>query len=389
MRIAHVITRLIIGGAQENTILTCEGLSDKGHDVYLISGPTTGPEGSLVERAASGRYAYRELPDLVRPLQPIADLRALFSLKSMFETIGPDIVHTHSSKAGVLGRIAAREARVPHVVHTIHGMSFNRTQGRLTRKAYALAERYCGDFSDALVCVADAMAEQALAANIATPEQYVTIRSGMETGAFDPAIHDSAKLRAELGIAADAIVAGTVARLFANKGYEQLIDVMEISSRREPRLRFLWIGDGDGRAGYEAELTRRGLRERVTITGLIPPAAMPRMLSTIDLLAHTSQWEGLPRAVVQAMLMEKPAVSFAIDGAPEVILPGQTGELVRLGDLERFAAAIVGLANDPQRRAAYGRLGRANCLREFDHRLMVDRLEALYLRLAEGKSERA
>ncbi len=382
MKIIHVITRLIIGGAQENTILSCEGLADRGHEVFLLSGPTTGPEGSLVERAAAGAYAYEEIGPLVRQVSPWHDARALRRMTRRFEQIRPDVVHTHSSKAGVLGRMAADLAGVPIVVHTIHGMSFNRTQGAATRAAYALAERYCAGKCHAIVSVADAMTAQALAAGIGRPEQYVTIRSGMVVADFVPDRQDRDATRASWGADPHDFVVGTVARLFVNKGYEQLIEIMSRAAAAEPRLRFVWVGDGAHRARYEAELERRGLRKRVTITGLLPPSEMPRVLGAIDLLAHSSQWEGLPRAVVQALLMEKPAVSFDIDGAPEIVLPGRTGELAALGDCAAFADAIMRLARDANRRRAYGKAGRERCLREFDHRVMVERLDALYRRLA-------
>lgn len=381
MRIVHLITRLIIGGAQENTLLSCAGLAAAGHEVFLLSGPTTGPEGSLVERARAGGYALEELPDLVRPVSPGRDDRALRALRRRFRELRPDVVHTHSSKAGILGRLAAHQARVPRIVHTIHGMSFNRTQPRIVQMVYAAAERYCARRSHALVSVADAMTSQALAAGIGRPEQYETIRSGMVVEDFDPAAQPARATRRAWGVPDDAVLVGTVARLFYNKGYEQLIEVLDLAVRRQPNLRFVWIGDGAARGRYEAELARRGLRERVMLTGLLPPAEMPRVLAAIDLLAHTSQWEGLPRAVVQALLMAKPAVSFAIDGAPEVVVPGETGELAALGDLAGFAEALCRLAGDPARRAAYGQAGRRRCLAEFDYRDMVARLDRLYRRL--------
>lgn len=381
MRIVHVITRLIVGGAQENTVLTCEGLADLGHDVTLLTGPTTGPEGSLVDRAARGIYHYIELSDLVREISPAQDLHAIIAMARIFAQLGPDIVHTHSSKAGVIGRLAARLAGVPIVIHTIHGMSFNRTQPRRIQTAYKWAERLCAELSDSIVCVADAMAAQSLDAGVGRQEQYVTIRSGMETGQFDPSQYDAAAIRSQWGFASSDVVVGTVARLFENKGYEQLIEVIGIAAQRDPRLKFVWVGDGAHRERYEDELRRRKLRDRVMLTGLIPPANMPRVLAGVDLLAHTSQWEGLPRAVVQALLMGKPAVSFAIDGAPEVIVPGVTGELATLGDTSAFADAILSLAADANRRMAYGQAGRERCLVPFDRRTMVAELAALYDRL--------
>jgi glycosyltransferase involved in cell wall biosynthesis len=386
MHIVHLITRLIIGGAQENTVLSCEGLAARGHRVVLMTGPTLGPEGSLVERARRGAYAYEEIPDLVRQVSPTHDYRAYRALVRRFRELAPDVVHTHSSKAGVLGRLAAHRAGVPAIVHTIHGMSFNRTQSGPTRMAYAMAERFCAKRTHALVSVADAMTSQALAAGIGRPEQFSTIRSGIETEQFDASRHDGEAVRASWGMARDDVVVGTVARLFPNKGYEQLIEVMSRAVPREPRLRFVWIGDGSHRAAYETELMRRGLRDRVVLTGLLPPAEIPRVLSGIDVLAHTSQWEGLPRAVVQALLMGKPAVSFAIDGAPEVVVPGKTGELAALGDVQAFADHLVGLARDGERRRAYGQAGQALCRHSFDHRVMVQGLERLYGSLRGGRN---
>src|SRR5262245_22906487 len=141
MRIVHVITRLIIGGAQENTVLSCEGLAARGHEVHLLSGPTDGPEGSLVARARGGTSHYEAIPDMLRAVHPVRDIRAMLGMKQRFEQLRPDVVHTHSSKAGVLGRIAARLAGAPIIVHTIHGMSFNRTQGAIVQATYKWAER--------------------------------------------------------------------------------------------------------------------------------------------------------------------------------------------------------------------------------------------------------
>jgi len=383
MRIAHVITRLIVGGAQENTVLSCEGLHARGHDVTLISGPTTGPEGSIVDRARNGGYAFVEIPYLVRQISPTGDLHAYLAIKRWCHSVRPDVVHTHSSKAGVVGRLAAHAAGVPIIVHTIHGMSFNRTQNHLVQSAYAAAERYCAKRCHAIVSVADAMTAQSLAAGIGRPEQYETIRSGMTVADFDPNRVSGVALRQAWGIQPNHVLVGTVARLFENKGYEQLIEVMSAAAPRSESLRFVWIGDGAHRPLYEEELRRRGLLDRVVLTGLLRPAAIPEALAAIDILAHTSQWEGLPRAVVQALLMKKPVVSFNIDGAPEVVIPGWTGMLAPFNDTVSFSEALLKLAADSSLRAKYGESGRRACEIEFDAGTMVSRLEGLYRRLAE------
>lgn len=170
MNICHIITRLIIGGAQENTLLTCQGLHERGHRVTLITGPEAGPEGSLLAEARSGGYQVEVIASLRRAVRPFTDLRARRDLCRILTAIRPTIVHTHSSKAGVLGRIAARDVGIPAIVHTIHGLSFNRTQSAPVRFLYRGLERYCARFTDCLVSVADAMSAQAVAAGIAEPD---------------------------------------------------------------------------------------------------------------------------------------------------------------------------------------------------------------------------
>jgi len=384
MRIVHVITRLIVGGAQENTILTCEALHRAGREVTLIAGPTHGPEGSLVARAAAGGYRYIECPPLLRQIAPLNDWQASADLRKLFRDLRPDVVHTHSSKAGILGRRAARATGCSCIVHTIHGMSFNRTQSPMVRWAFRAAERSCAAMTHHFIAVSDAMVRQAVAAGLAPRERFTTIYSGMETERFDPAQYDRGAVRRGWNVASDEVVVGVVARLFRNKGYEVLIPAMVAALRGNPGLRFVWIGDGAQRDDYESQLRRLGIRERVTLTGLVRPEEIPGLLAGVDLLAHASAWEGLPRAVVQALLMERPVISFDVDGAPEVVRPGETGLLAPLGDTQKLAEAILQLAGDPEGRRRMGRAGRALCLPRFDHRRVGAEIDALYQRLRGG-----
>lgn len=381
MNICHIITRLIIGGAQENTLLTCQGLHERGHRVTLITGPEAGPEGSLLAEARSGGYLVEVIASLRRAVRPFTDLRARRDLCRILTAIRPTIVHTHSSKAGVLGRIAARDVGIPAIVHTIHGLSFNRTQSAPVRFLYRGLERYCARFTDCLVSVADAMSAQAVAAGIAEPDKFTTIYSGMRTELFSLERFDRQAIRRSWGVGEDEVVIGTVARLFRNKGYEQLIPAMAAAVRQDPRLRFVWVGGGAQRDEYVRQLDTLGLLPRVVLTGLVPPEQVPQMLAGMDLLVHASQWEGLPRVAVQALLMGVPVISFDIDGAPEVVIPDQTGMLVPLNDVTGLAKAMVTLAGDPALRARFGRAGRELCLRRFDWHVMVEQLERLYSNL--------
>lgn len=381
MKIVHVITRLIIGGAQENTVLACRGHHENGHDVTLVAGPETGPEGSLWDEARSFGFRCITVDSLRRAIDPVRDLECVGELARTISSLKPDVVHTHSSKAGILGRTVRVRRATRVLVHTIHGMSFNRTQPELLQAAYRYLERKAAKRTDAIITVADAMIEQAVAAGIAPREQFVTVRSGMETDAFAPNVDRRREVRQQWGVGDGDIVAGTIARLFENKGYEEIIPAIAAAAAENERLRFVWIGDGKHRSRYEHELERLGIRDRVTLTGLVPPADIPRLLDGVDMMLHASRWEGLPRVLVQGLLMEKPAISFDNDGAPEVVIPNETGALVPFGHIDGLSDAVLSLAADPALRERLGRAGRARCLELFDWRKMVSELEALYERL--------
>ncbi|MCH7840901.1 MAG: glycosyltransferase, partial [Planctomycetes bacterium] len=203
MNICHVITRLIIGGAQENTVLTCRGLAEKGHQVTLISGPETGPEGSLWQQARASGAELITIEFLRRAVNPWLDWQARRSLRQLFDRIQPDVVHTHSSKAGILGRSVAADAGVPVIVHTIHGMSFNRTQPRVVRMMYQGLEKWAARRTTAFVSVSDAMIDQAVEAGLAPRQRFTTIRSGIETDHFTPQPELRDRVRREWGIGND------------------------------------------------------------------------------------------------------------------------------------------------------------------------------------------
>ncbi len=381
MRICHVITRLIIGGAQENTLLSCEGLASRGHEVTLVSGVETGPEGSLWDDAEKSAVTLVRLHSLVRNPKPRSDLRCVRELTTLFREKQFDVVHTHSSKAGILARLAARRAKIPVVVHTIHGMSFNRTQSPAARWFYRAMERRAARWTHAFVCVADAMTDQAVAAGLAPRERFTTVYSGMRTEAYAPDAKRRTAIRDEWGVPRDAVVVGTVARLFRNKGYEDLINAMLPAVANAPSIRFVWVGDGPHRDRYVEQVRKLGLADNLHLTGLVSPHEVPALIAGFDILAHASRWEGLPRALVQGLLMEVPGIAYDIDGAPEVIEDGATGRIVPLGDTASLAGAIVALARSAESRRAMGEEGRRRCLTQFAAEKMVDDLECLYKQL--------
>jgi len=393
MRIVHVITRLIIGGAQENTLLTVQGLHHDYHDdVTLITGPAEGPEGDLFELAAGLDLKVEVVPELVRAIRPVVDLRAYRRLRAAFRRLKPEVVHTHSSKAGILGRAAAWHEKVPAVVHTIHGMPFGEFESTLKNHLYIALERWAARRCHAIVSVCDAMTEQALAAGVGRPDQFLTVYSGMNAEAFlrPPRARD--EVRRELGLAGDEVAFATVARLFELKGHDDIVAVASQVLAANPKVRFVWIGDGILRERLIADLERRCIRGSFILTGLVMPDRIPELLNAVDAVIHPSLREGLARVLPQALLVGRPVISYDVDGAREVVRPA-TGVLLKPRDRNGLRQAILELAADPDKRAAMGREGRSRFAEQFRHQTMTRQLRSLYERLlcanACGSVERA
>ncbi len=382
MRITHIITRLIVGGAQENTVASVLGLRQKaGLEVDLISGPTTGPEGSMEAAFADCPSVLTVEPELVRPVHPWKDWRALRNLTRLLRNRRSDIVHTHSGKAGILGRLAARRANVPVIIHHIHGPSFGPFQGAVANRLFTAAERYAGKVTTHFVCSANAMTRLYLSAGIGTPEMYTRVFSGFDVKPF-LAAHNDPQLRAQLGISSDAFVIGKIARLAPLKGHEDLFAATKALLPRCPSAHLLVIGGGELRAQLERRTKEIGLESKVTFTGVVPPTEVARYVGIMDCLAHLSSREALSRALPQALAAAKPVVAYDFDGADEICFEGDTGFLVRSGDVATVTKRLQQLANDAALRERLGRRGQEFVKENFPVDHMVDTLHALYLRLA-------
>ncbi|MCP5521452.1 MAG: glycosyltransferase family 4 protein [Verrucomicrobiales bacterium] len=382
MRVCHVITRLIVGGAQENTIASVLGLREQGgFHVSLIAGPTTGPEGSLEPRVAGIPGLLVLEPALVRPVHPWKDLLGWRRLTSHFRRLRPDLVHTHSGKAGILGRFAARSARVPLVVHGIHGPSFGPWQGTAANRLFTTAERRAARCTTHFVTVADAMKEQYLAAGIGRPEQFTRIFSGFDLNPYLQATNAPA-VRSALGLEAEDLVIGKIARLFRLKGHDDLLDAAPAIVRACPRARFLLVGDGLWRDRLETRARGLGLERHFVFSGLRPPEEIPTLVGVMDVLVHLSRREGLARALPQAMAAGKPVVSWDCDGAREVCREDETGFLLHPGDVAGLVDVLTRLAGDAGLRARLGGRGRALVRESFSVERMVAELAGLYHRLA-------
>lgn len=369
--VVHLVTKLELGGAQINTLHTVEHLDPERFDAYLLCGPG----GMLQSRlAAAGRLVI--VPALRREIRPGQDLRALLQLVRFFKRIRPQIVHTHSSKAGILGRLAAALAGVPLVIHSVHGFSFSPHQPFWKRNFYLLAEKVCRRFTDHFIFVAGADIEQAQRLKLAG-SNLTLIRSGFPMEKF-LARGDAAAMRQRFGLPQQAFVCGTVAPFKPQKGLLHLVDIAARAIARNPQLFFFIAGDGAGRPQLEAELQRRGIAANFRLPGFI--LDVENAMDGFDIGISTALWEGLPQSLVQLRLKKKAVVASDIPGNREVIRDDQNGFLLPVADHEQFAAAILRLAADAETCRRLGDFS-AEDFSEWSANVMVARQEELYQRL--------
>jgi len=386
MRVTHVITRLVVGGAQENTLATVRGLRARtGLDVRLLSGPTTGPEGSLEKTAreifSDAPDQFSLVPELIRPVHPLKDYLALRALEKIFRRQKPDIVHTHSGKAGFLGRLAAKRAGVPLIFHHIHGPSFGPFQGALANLAFTAAEKRAATVTDHFFCSANAMTRRYLAAGIGKPGKFTRIFSGFNVDSYLNASH-SLPLRRQLDLDESHFVIGKIGRLFKLKGHADLVTAFAALLPQAPHARLLLVGDGVLRGEIENQIRILGLTGKVILTGLVPPDEVARYVGVMDCLAHLSYREALSRALPQALAAGKPVVAYDFDGAEEVCLENVTGFVVRTGDTDAAARRLLQLAGDPALRRRLGQAGAAFVKENFSVEKMVDDQYQVYLKVA-------
>lgn len=378
MRIAHIITRMIVGGAQENTLFNCQDLIRLyGDDVLLVTGPSIGPEGGLLEQGRGGEVPTRIVPSLRRAIDPWRDTQSYYELKRLIREFRPDVVHTHSAKAGFLGRLAAWKLRVPAIVHTVHGAPFHPYQNAASRTLFRACEAHAARRCHALISVADAMTDLLVTAGVAPREKFTTIYSGMEVDPLLAANEHRQRMRAELGFADEHVVVGKIARLFHLKGHADVILAGAEVIQANPAVRFLFVGDGILQDQLKHQIDAAGLAEHFRFVGLVPPARIPEYIGAMDILVHASLREGLARALPQALIAGKPVVSYDVDGAREVAIDGQTGFLVP-PRWQALAEPLTKLAADGDLRRRLGQTGRKRFADRFRHETMTRRIRELY-----------
>ena len=374
LKVCHVITMLELGGAQQNTLHTVAHLDRSRFAPELITGP-----GGLLDGEAQQipDLAVTFVPELVRPVRPARDARALLTLARTFRRTSPDIVHTHSSKAGILGRWAARLAGVPAVVHTIHGYGFHVEQGRITYRVFRGLESATARITTRFVAVSRADLTAGIESRLFPREKVVLIRSGVPLREFRTA--PDRRVRSELGVPPAAPLVGMVACLKPQKAPLDFVRLADAVRHRVPSAHFVLVGDGVLRPAVEAEVARLGLDAHLHLLGW--RRDVPAILGALDIFVLTSLWEGLPRAIPEAMASGLPVVATRVDGVPEAVSDRVTGYLAAPHDVETLADRVVFLLEQPSEARRMGEEGRSR-VGEFDIDDMVRRQEDLYHELA-------
>ena len=340
LKVLHLITHFAVGGATEPTITTCQYLDPMRFQAMILSGVTDAGQQTMLPQAEAAGVTVEILPSLHRSIRPGPDRRAYRDLVAWMRNGGWDIIHTHGSKAGVLGRLAAREVGVPVIIHNVHGWGHHGHMHPLLRRLYVLAERRAARVTDRFILDATANRDKGLADGIGRRDQYVTVYNGIDIGRFRDIASDAGALREALGIPRDAPVVGTVGRLAPQKAPDDFVRMAAAIHAQRPETHFVFVGGGPLQEQTEAQIQDAGLEAVMHLLGYRND--VPELLRVFDIFALTSLWEGLPRVFAQAMCASLPIVATHVDGAAEAIreggkrLPGPAGSA--------FGAGRAGLA---------------------------------------------
>ncbi len=375
MKIAHIITRLELGGAQQNTLYCCAHHDRKKYEVLLISG-----EGGYLDGAAQkipGCKTYF-LPELKHPIRPYWDHQALQRIEAILRAEKVDLVHTHSSKAGILGRLAAKRAGVKAILHTVHGWGFYPGQFLPVKWLYQALERWAAGFTDVLIAVSRENVETGLKAGIGRPEQYRVIHSGIDPKLYQAGRAQAALARREFRSEGRPTVL-VLSNFKKQKSPFEVVAVAEKLAKEVPKALFLWAGDGPMMGKVRASIRSKGLEDNFRLLGWREDVGA--LLGACDVLLLTSLYEGLPRVVLQAMAAGKPVVATAVSGTPEAVRHGITGFLHAPGEPGAMAVSLSLLLKDPAKARKMGQAGKRALKGTFLIREMLKEIEGNYRRV--------
>jgi glycosyltransferase involved in cell wall biosynthesis len=385
IKVAHIIARMITGGADENTLFTMEGLDKDKYEVDLITGEEFDKD--ILKKVKNHPFDIIQIKRLKWKLNFLYDPIVLIKLIKMIRKNHYDIVHTHTTKAGILGRIAARIAGVPVIVHGLHGSTFQAFNSGLLNWLLFLFEKFTSRFTDVYISVSKVLSETYIEKGIGKKDNHYTVYSGMELSKF---YHARDKISyqekyEELGINAGEFLIGNVARLETRKGHQFLFNAFKnvVEEQKYGHVKLLIIGEGNKRKYLENYVKELNLGDKVIFTGYRKD--VEELMALMDIFVLTSLREGLPRVLVQAAAVGMPSVAFNVDGVPEIIKDNYNGFLVKAKDVEQLENRIVKYMNNKELVFLHGRNGREFIENKWSIKGMVDRIDKIYQKLVREK----
>ena len=381
VRVVRIIARLNIGGPAIHATLLAERLDPARFTTTLVTGTEDASEGNYL--ALHGRQADVEvIPDLGREIRPLRDVKTLRRLMAVIRRVRPHVVHTHTAKAGAVGRLAAILTGVPVIVHTFHGHVLRGYFSPAKTEVYRTIERGLARRTHRLLTVTDRVRDELIALGVGRADQYTTVPLGFDLAPLVQAERRRGELRAELGLGAAPLV-GIVARLVPIKAHEVFLAAAARIHAAQPAARFLVVGDGERRQALEQQVDVLGLRPVTHFLGW--RADLDRLYADLDVVVLTSRNEGSPVALIESMAAGVPVVSTAVGGVADVVADGTSGLLAAMDDDEAVARHVLTLLDDRDRAAAMGRNGRARVVATYSADRLVADIEALYDRLLREK----
>jgi glycosyltransferase involved in cell wall biosynthesis len=385
-KVLHLLNYLDLGGLQENTLFTVAHLDRNRYDVALAASCRRGRMGNQLVRDAQQIPDLKliDIPHLTREPHPINDVIALGELYRLMRRERFDIVHTHAAKAGVLGRLAAKVAGVPIIIHSSHGWSFQALSGfRLVFSMFRFLEWIPARLSDKILTVTKDTMRIAVEAGIGPPDQFAVVYSGMPLSDFFKATVDKARKRRELGLPAQGPLVGTVMIMMHRKRPADIVRAAPKIRQAVPDTHFLLVGDGEAMPDVRRAVQELGLQDKVTLTGI--RRDVPEIMCLLDVFVHPAWTEVLPRTVIQAMATGTPVVVTDVGGIGEAVSDGRNGFLVPPKRLDLLADAILRLLQDPELAQRMGETARQSVSSAFEIQTMVEEIEAVYEDLIKAK----
>ncbi len=379
-KIIHIHTLPVISGSGLNTYLTMRGLDRAAYDVELACAPG----GKLIDLIRGQGMKVRLFKNLVQPLHPLKDFLGLIDLTRFLRKKHYHIVHTHNSKAGFIGRLAAKCAGVPIIVHTVHGFAFHDREPAWRQILFRNLERLASRWCDKMIFISQPLIEWALRDRITGREKILKIYSGVELDDFKPVLEEETKtLKRERGIREEAPVIGIVSKLWDGKGHATLIHAFKELKREIPEAILVIVGEGYLRDELVDLVDRLGLRDSVLFTGF--QRDVRRIMATFDVAVLPSFFEGMGRVILEAMAMEKPVVASSVGGIPDLVQHGKNGLLVTPGSVSELKSALLTLVRHLALAREMGKEGRKRISVEFSAGRMAQSVEKLYRELLQRK----